>query len=192
MKARIIQEPRCVLLWRFDEKSAGYDALAHAARAYKLKIRCIGDGDLAAKVGDLCRGLPSPAFAPLIKVSDRPAMIVSGRRAGAFPRPRQGGRGGVPAAGHGDPYQQKLDAAAAFARAEQRARDRGRGQSMKRLLALGLAAICLACALPLTACTPQQKLYSASWFDMFDTVTMVQGYAASQEEQRFGALPPAV
>ena len=46
---------------------------------------------------------------------------------------------------------------------------------MKRLLALGLAAICLACALPLTACTPQQKLYSASWFDMFDTVTMVHG-----------------
>ena len=80
MKARIIQEPRCVLLWRFDENSAGYDALAHAARAYKLKIRCIGDGDLAAKVGDLCRGLPSPAFAPLIKVSDRPAMIVSGLR----------------------------------------------------------------------------------------------------------------
>ena len=80
MKARIIQEPRCVLLWRFDEKSAGYDALAHAARAYKLKIRCTGDGDLAAKVGDLCRGLPSPAFAPLIKVSDRPAMIVSGLR----------------------------------------------------------------------------------------------------------------
>ena len=58
MKARIIQEPRCVLLWRFDEKSAGYDALAHAARAYKLKIRCTGDGDLAAKVGDLCRGCP--------------------------------------------------------------------------------------------------------------------------------------
>ena len=24
MKARIIQEPRCVLLWRFDEKSAGF------------------------------------------------------------------------------------------------------------------------------------------------------------------------
>ena len=80
MKARIIQEPRCVLLWRFDEKSAGYDALAHAARAYKLKLRCIADGDLAARVGDLCRGLPSPAFAPLIKVSDRPAMIVSGLR----------------------------------------------------------------------------------------------------------------
>lgn len=80
MKARIIQEPRCVLLWRFDEKSAGYDALAHAARTYKLKLRCIADGDLAARVGDLCRGLPSPTFAPLIKVSDRPAMIVSGLR----------------------------------------------------------------------------------------------------------------
>ena len=80
MKARIIQEPRCVLLWRFDEKSAGYDALAHTARAYKLKLRCIADGDLAARVGDLCRGLPSPAFAPLIKVSDRLAMIVSGLR----------------------------------------------------------------------------------------------------------------
>lgn len=80
MKARIIQEPRCVLLWRFDEKSAGYDALAHTARAYKLKLRCIADSDLAARVGDLCRGLPSPAFAPLIKVSDRPAMIVSGLR----------------------------------------------------------------------------------------------------------------
>ena len=80
MKARIIREPRCVLLWRFTEKSTGYDALAHAARAYKLKIRCIGDGDLAAKVGDLCQGLPSPAFAPLIAVGDRPAMIVSGLR----------------------------------------------------------------------------------------------------------------
>ena len=80
MKARIIQEPRCVLLWRFDEKSAGYDALAHTARAYKLKLRCIADGDLAERVGDLCRGLTSPAFAPLIKVSDRPAMIVSGLR----------------------------------------------------------------------------------------------------------------
>ena len=73
MKARIIQEPRCVLLWRFDEKNAGYDDLAHAARAYKLKIHCIGEGDL-------CQGLPSPAFAPFIKVSDRPAMIVSGLR----------------------------------------------------------------------------------------------------------------
>lgn len=53
---------------------------------------------------------------------------------------------------------------------------------MKHLLALGLVVLCLACTLPLTGCAPQQKLYSASWFTMFDTVTMVQGYAASQEE----------
>ncbi len=51
---------------------------------------------------------------------------------------------------------------------------------MKRLLALGLAALCL--LLSLSACAPQKKLYSASWFTLFDTVTMVQGYAASQEE----------
>ena len=35
---------------------------------------------MAAKFGDLCQGLPSPAFAPLIAVGDRPAMIVSGLR----------------------------------------------------------------------------------------------------------------
>lgn len=58
MKARIIQEPRCVLLWRFDEKSAGYDALAHAAQAYKLKIRCIGDGDLPPRWATCARGCP--------------------------------------------------------------------------------------------------------------------------------------
>lgn len=80
MKARIIQDPRCVLLWRFTKDSAGYDALAHAARAYKLNVRFVGDGDLAAKVDDLCKGLPSPAFSPLIAVGDRPAMIVSGLR----------------------------------------------------------------------------------------------------------------
>lgn len=51
---------------------------------------------------------------------------------------------------------------------------------MKRLLTMVLAALCL--VLPLTACAPQPKLYSASWFDMFDTVIMVQGYADSQAD----------
>lgn len=50
---------------------------------------------------------------------------------------------------------------------------------MKRLLSLLLSLLCL--VLPMTACVPQQKLYSASWFELFDTVVMVQGYAASQE-----------
>lgn len=62
MKARIIQEPRCVLLWRFDEKSAGYDALAHAARAYKLKIRCIGDGDPSRQGGRPVPGADLPCL----------------------------------------------------------------------------------------------------------------------------------
>ena len=44
---------------------------------------------------------------------------------------------------------------------------------MKRRLA-ALALAMLLC-LPLTACQKQQKLYSATWFDLFDTVAVVQG-----------------
>ena len=43
---------------------------------------------------------------------------------------------------------------------------------MKRRLA-ALALAMLLC-LPLTACQKQQKLYSATWFDLFDTVAVVQ------------------
>ena len=46
----------------------------------------------------------------------------------------------------------------------------------------GLAAVLAICLLPLTACAPQQKMYTATWFDVFDTVTTVQGYAASEQE----------
>ena len=51
---------------------------------------------------------------------------------------------------------------------------------MKRRIA-ALALAMLLC-LPLTACQKQQKLYSATWFDLFDTVAVVQGYAASQQD----------
>ena len=51
---------------------------------------------------------------------------------------------------------------------------------MKRCLA-ALALAVLLC-LPLTACQKQQNLYSATWFDLFDTVAIVQGYAAGQDE----------
>lgn len=51
---------------------------------------------------------------------------------------------------------------------------------MKRRLA-ALALAMLLC-LPLTACQKQQKLYSATWFDLFDTVAVVQGYATSQQD----------
>ena len=47
----------------------------------------------------------------------------------------------------------------------------------RRLTALLLVLICL----PLTACQKQQNLYSATWFDLFDTVAIVQGYADSQD-----------
>ena len=45
----------------------------------------------------------------------------------------------------------------------------------RRLTALLLVLLCL----PLTACQKQQNLYSATWFDLFDTVAIVQGYADS-------------
>lgn len=51
---------------------------------------------------------------------------------------------------------------------------------MKRCLA-ALALAVLLC-LPLTACQKQQNLYSATWFDLFDTVAIVQGYATGQDE----------
>lgn len=51
---------------------------------------------------------------------------------------------------------------------------------MKRRLAALVLAMLL--CLPLTACQKQQKLYSATWFDLFDTVAVVQGYAASQQD----------
>ena len=50
---------------------------------------------------------------------------------------------------------------------------------MKRLWALMLAC---AMALGLSGCQPKLQRYTASWFDVFDTVTIVQGYAASQQE----------
>ena len=59
---------------------------------------------------------------------------------------------------------------------------------MKRCLA-ALALAVLLC-LPLTACQKQQNLYSATWFDLFDTVAIVQGYAAGQDElERSGCRP---
>ena len=80
MKARIIREPRCALLWRIDESYPNYAAIARAARRYDVKLRPVADGDLGGIVGDLCAGRPAPAFAPLIALPDRPAIIVSGLR----------------------------------------------------------------------------------------------------------------
>ena len=80
MKARIIREPRCALLWRIDESYPNYAALERAAKRYEVKLRRVADGDLGGIVGDLCAGKPAPAAAPLIAVPDRPALIISGLR----------------------------------------------------------------------------------------------------------------
>jgi thiamine biosynthesis lipoprotein len=51
----------------------------------------------------------------------------------------------------------------------------------KRLISLAMSlCFCLLC-LPLTGCDSRQK-YSVTWWDVFDTVTTVTGYAASQTE----------
>ena len=53
MKARIIREPRCALLWRIDESYPNYAAITRAARRYDVKLRPVADGDLGGIVGDL-------------------------------------------------------------------------------------------------------------------------------------------
>lgn len=70
--------PRCALLWRFGPQDEAYPRLADVARKFLVTLRCLRDGDLAARVGDLCRGEPGPAFAPLLYLPTPPALIVSG------------------------------------------------------------------------------------------------------------------
>ena len=60
MKAHIVREPRCALLWNFPAGSPGYDAVERAARACRVALRPVDNGALGALVGD------------------RPALIVSG------------------------------------------------------------------------------------------------------------------
>ena len=79
MKARIIREPRCALLWRIDETYPNYAAITRAAKRYDVKLRAVADGDLGGIVGDLCAGKPAPAFAPLITAPDRLVQIRRNR-----------------------------------------------------------------------------------------------------------------
>lgn len=78
MKAHIVHEPRCALLWNFGPDSAGYAALERAARACKVTLRPVDSRALGAVIGDLCAGKPLPPAAPAAAVPDRPALIVSG------------------------------------------------------------------------------------------------------------------
>ena len=47
MKAHIVREPRCALLWRFDDTCPGYEGLARAARSCGVTLRAVGNGELA-------------------------------------------------------------------------------------------------------------------------------------------------
>lgn len=80
MKAHIVRDPRCILLWRVGADTPGYDALQRIARANKVKLRCVADGDLGGLVGNLCAGRPAPDAAPLIAVPDTPTLVISGLR----------------------------------------------------------------------------------------------------------------
>lgn len=49
-------------------------------------------------------------------------------------------------------------------------------------IGLGLAAAVLLVAIVLTSLMGRRTLYTTTWFDLFDTVSVVKGYAHSQEE----------
>ena len=56
MKARIQQEPRCVLLWQVAPGSAEHAAVEHAARLSRLKVRLLTAADLGTTMEALCTG----------------------------------------------------------------------------------------------------------------------------------------
>lgn len=82
MKARISQEPRCVLLWQVEPGSTEYAAVEHAARLSRLKVRLLTEADLDTTIEALCSGsrCASSAAGTSADLPKRPAMIVSGLR----------------------------------------------------------------------------------------------------------------
>ncbi|MGN0652786.1 MAG: FAD:protein FMN transferase, partial [Gemmiger sp.] len=48
-------------------------------------------------------------------------------------------------------------------------------------LALGVV-LAVSLVLPFAGCAAKQEKYTVTWWDVFDTVTVVTGYAASEEE----------
>ena len=76
IQAAAVQED----LSRYNELFDIYNHYDDVVNLYDVKLRAVADGDLGGIVGDLCAGKPAPAFAPLIAVPDRPAIIISGLR----------------------------------------------------------------------------------------------------------------
>ena len=77
MKARIVQDPRCAMLWR----AAPSAVMEVTAKQHGCALRMVTDADLATAVGDLCAGKASPALPEgVTPPDDTPALIVSGLR----------------------------------------------------------------------------------------------------------------
>ena len=133
MKAHIVRDPRCALLWRFDADSAGYAGVERAARLCGVTLRTVGNAELNTPVGNLCAGKPPVAAAPLDTVPELPALIVSGLshqtgELGRFIDLVRGKRGRSAPARHGNPHQQNLDPGGFAAGTEPGTRGGGRGQ----------------------------------------------------------------
>ena len=80
MKARIQQEPRCVLLWQVAPGSAEHAAVEHAARLSRLKVRLLTAADLGTTMEALCTGRHTGGeAAPAPDVPERPLTIMAGR-----------------------------------------------------------------------------------------------------------------
>ena len=77
MKARIVQEPRCALVWRAEPSAV----MEVTAKQHGCALRMVTDADLATAVVDLCAGKASPALPEgVTPPDDTPALIVSGLR----------------------------------------------------------------------------------------------------------------
>lgn len=79
MKAHIQQEPRCALVWRVSPGSAAYEAVEHAARPYRVRVRAVSEEALGMRIGDLCAGRTAQAAGGTAP-TELPALIVSGLR----------------------------------------------------------------------------------------------------------------
>lgn len=54
MKAKIIPEPKCVLLWNCDKSQPGYEKLTALCARYGLEMKHVNGGDVGKTVGFLC------------------------------------------------------------------------------------------------------------------------------------------
>lgn len=81
MKAKIIPEPKCVLLWNCDPSQPGYDKLRQLCRQAGLEVKHVSGGDAGKTVGLLCGFRGAPQTSALLLLDDAaypPAIIFCG------------------------------------------------------------------------------------------------------------------